>query len=541
MITFNTFVKKYKFELFIFILSLIFSSWLMFSTFSYGNGYMQISTKAWSDFASHIPLIRSFSYGNNFPPQYPLFLGPIIKYHFLFYAFVGLLEKGGIRIDYALNIPSILGFSFLILIIFVFSKNIFKSKAVGLLSVFFFLFNSSLDFINFFTKHPLSTNTLKDIVTNNTFPSFGPYDGKIISAFWNLNIYTNQRHLALSYGLSLFLIFLILKTYKTKKLNIIISLLLGISLGLAFLLNIAVFLMTVIILLSLFIFFKENRIYILICVLVSCIVALPQYLFIQSTPSFFKPEIYLGYLVNNLSISTFLNYWVQNLGISALLIPVAFLISDKKAKKIFLSFFTLFIIGNIIQFTPEIAANHKFFNYFIILANMFSAFLIVSLWRKAFYFKIVSIILIILLTLSGIIDLFPIYNDGKINLADYPVNKDVYWIMKNTSPNANFLNSTYLYDNASIAGRKIFLGWPYFAWSQGYDTLSRDNLRKSLLRSSNLTYFCGNISKYKLDYAEINTNLPEININSDFFNINFPKVYENAQNYYSIYSLDKCK
>ena len=173
MIKFNKFVKKYKLELFIFLLSLVFSSWLMFSTFSYGNGFMQISTKAWSDFANHIPLIRSFSFGENFPPQYPLFSGPIIKYHFVFYALVGLLERGGMRIDYALNIPSILGFSFLILMIYTFSNSLFKSKAVGLLSVFFFLFNSSLDFINFFIKNPVSTKTLQDIITNNVFPSLG--------------------------------------------------------------------------------------------------------------------------------------------------------------------------------------------------------------------------------------------------------------------------------------------------------------------------------------------------------------------------------
>ena len=84
----------------------------MFSTFSYEKGVMEISSKAWSDFANHIPLIRSFSLGNNFPPQYPLFAGPPIRYHFLFYAFAGFLEKTGIRIDYALNIPSILGFFF---------------------------------------------------------------------------------------------------------------------------------------------------------------------------------------------------------------------------------------------------------------------------------------------------------------------------------------------------------------------------------------------------------------------------------------------
>src|SRR5438309_1368384 len=110
--------KNYFFELFLLLSSLAFSLWLNFSTFSYADGSMHIAIKAWSDFGSHIPLIRSFSFGNNFPPQLPLFPGSPIRYHYLFYAFVGLLEKAGLRIDFALNIPSALGFTFLIMIIY---------------------------------------------------------------------------------------------------------------------------------------------------------------------------------------------------------------------------------------------------------------------------------------------------------------------------------------------------------------------------------------------------------------------------------------
>ena len=79
---------------------------LMFGTFYEKNNTIFIAAKAWSDFASHIPLIRSFSLGINFPPQYPLFPGEPIKYHFLFYYFVGILEKIGLNIGLALNIPS---------------------------------------------------------------------------------------------------------------------------------------------------------------------------------------------------------------------------------------------------------------------------------------------------------------------------------------------------------------------------------------------------------------------------------------------------
>src|SRR5579859_5172895 len=134
------FIKPYRLEIILFSIFLLFSIWLMFSTFSYTNGSMMIATKAWSDFANHIPLIRSFSFGSNFPPQDPLFSGEPIHYHFLFYMFVGFLEKFGIRIDYALNIPSALGFFALLVIIYVFAIKIFHSKGVGIFSVIFFLF-----------------------------------------------------------------------------------------------------------------------------------------------------------------------------------------------------------------------------------------------------------------------------------------------------------------------------------------------------------------------------------------------------------------
>jgi hypothetical protein len=514
----------------------------MFSTFSYKDGNMLIASKAWSDFASHIPLIRSFSFGDNFPPQYPLFPGSPIKYHFLFYAFTGLLEKLGLRIDYALNIPSILGFFFLMIMIYILSKEIFKSKAVGILSILFFIFNGSLAFVKFFSTHPISNNILSEIIGNQKFPSFGPYDSDIISAFWNLNIYTNQRHLALSYTLSLFLIYLILKFKDKDKINNLKkSLGIGITLGLSFLLNMAIFIMSIIILICMFLLFAKKRIYILISIILGAIIALPQYFYIQSGGSNFKPFINLGYLLTNLDVFNFINYWWQNLGLHLIFIPLGFIIAVKNQRKILISFLSLFVVGNLIQFSPEIAANHKFFNFFMLVGVMFSSYFLYYLWQKKNSLKPLVVIFIFLLIFSGIIDFFPIFNDYKIKLADYPVNKDISWIMKNTKPNSVFLNTQYLYDNASLAGREIFLGWPYFAWSQGYDTTARDNLRKALLQTSDLGFLCQNVLRYNIDYLEINNFSQDVSINKAFFDKSFSKVYENPNNKFFIYNLkDKC-
>ena len=531
-------LKNYKIELFILFITLLFSTWLMFATFSYDNGNMRIATKAWSDFANHIPLIRSFSFGNNFPPQFPLFSGHPIKYHFIFYAFSGLLERIGLTIDFALNIPSIVGFSFLILMIYLLSKEIFKSVTIGLLSILFFIFHGSLDFINFFLKYPLSSKSLSQIINNTQFLSFGPYDGNIISAFWNLNIYTNQRHLGFSYAISLFIVFLYLKFQDNKKThNFQMAVFIGLILGFSFLLNIAVFLMTVLVLISFLIFFKSIRRYIFISLVLAFIVFFPQYLFIQSSASYFDVTLRLGYLVSDLNIINIINYWFQNLGFHLILIPIAFFLTDKNRRKILLSFFSVFILGNLVQFSPEIAANHKFFNYFMLIGYMFSAYILFKLWNRN-YLKPFVLITIFFLILSGIINFFPIYNDSKITIKDYPKNENINWIIHNTKSESVFLNNQYLYDNASLAGRKIFLGWPYFAWSQGYDTLSRDNLRKDLLNTENLTYFCKAVNEYNLNYVGIETRLKEIPVNLDFFNKNFDKVFKNSKDGYVIYKTE---
>jgi len=538
--------KKNKTETLLILFSLFFSSWLMFSTFSYNNGYMLIASKAWSDFASHIPLIRSFSLGVNFPPEYPLFPGAPIHYHFLFYLIVGLLEKTGIRIDFALNSLSIIGFSVLLVIVYLFAKLIFKSKAIGVLSVILFLFNGSLSFIYFFKKNYIfSENFLINILNNKNFSSFDPYYGDgIVSAFWNLNIYTNQRHLSLSYAVSLFLIYVITKKMLSNKdIPIKDIILIGLILGISFLLNMAVFTITAIIVFCFAILFKKYRFSLIQLLFIAALIASPFFLYLNSSNflSFFSFNP--GYLISqHLTLFSFINYWLYNLGLHILLIPLGFLLVAKKLKKIFIPFLFIFVIANLFQLSSEMAANHKLINYFMIIGATFSSYTLIYLWRKNFYLKFFVIIAIFFLIISGIIDFFPIYNDTKIPLADYPVNSDVKWVMENTSKNSVFLNSEYLYTPASLAGRKIFLGWPYFAWSQGYNTYKRDLQRKSLLEIHQAYSLCKELKKNNLQFIEIikNENIDGSYIS--FLDLNFKKVYENKNTGYIIYkNNDYCK
>ena len=92
----------------------------------------------------------------------------------------------------------------------------------------------------------------------------------------------------------------------------------------------------------------------------------------------------------------------------------------------------------------------------------------------------VGLSLILNWSLSGIIDLFPILNDGKYTLNDWTARPISIWIKENTQPNAVILTTTYLYHPASLVGRKIFLDYGYFAWSLGYEDQKRRQLLPKL-------------------------------------------------------------
>ncbi len=535
--------KKHTPEIIFVFFSLIFSFWLMFSTFSYENGSMLVASKAWSDFASHIPLIRSFSFGANFPPEYPLFSGEPIRYHFLFYLLVGLIEKV-LPINWALNLPSSLSFFFLLIMIYSLSLLIFKKRFVAIVSVFLFVFNGSLSFVYFFQKNPLSfPKSLFDIIDNNIFPAFAPYDNTFISGgFWNLNVFTNQRHFALPLAVIIFIIYLLTKNEIEKKsLGIKVALIFGIIIGSFSFLHGAVFIMSIALLSFLFVLFPFQRKSIIIIGFVAFITSFPRMLFLFHVESNQLFKFNPGYLlVNDFSLFKWGRYWLLNLGLGALLGPIGFIFAAKIAKKIFIAFLVLFAVGNLFQFSPDIATNHKFFNLWLIIFNMFTAYSLYLIWKGNLFKKSVVFILLFFLTFSGIIDFFPIKNDLLYRIDDFPKNSDIKWIIDNTPKNSVFLNTSYLYNPANIAGRKIFLGWPYFSWSLGYNTYQRDETRKKLFNSTEVKKFCNQTKNYGINYVMVEPVQDlDFSVNKEFFENYFKKSYHNSQTGFSIYNVEQ--
>jgi len=533
---------------------LLFSWWLMTKTFSYDykNHEILMDSHLWSDFGAHISLIRSFSLGPNWTrivsglaPQSPLYPGEPIRYHFGFYAFVGLLENAGVPINWAVNIPSIIGLSLMLFVMLIFSLVVFDSLWVGILAVLFTICNGTLSFIQYVQNNGLALSTFLDIPNIKQFVSFGPWDGGPITAFWTLNIFTNQRHLALSYALILgMLVFVLQNTSKTAKSVWIQGILITVCMSTLLFINQAAVLIALPFLVWIFLIKSIAR----LPLILAGILTLPSYLLLMhlSHPTMnivWKP----GYVISTpLTISSFFHHWIYNIGLHMVCIPLGVILAPRKVKLLFIvPLVILFIAPNLFQFSPDMINNHKFFNFFLIIGSFFTAYALVRLWHiKSFGGQIIGKFIVIfflgLLTFSGIIDLFVINNDYTVKLGDIPAGKDAHWFASHSRPDDIILNSIWLYHPASIAGRFIYNGYPYFTWSYGYDKEKREHEAINIYQSTDTFTACQLLTQANIRYVELSDKPEEfLHPNRELWENEFTPVYRNKDSGMTVYDVRK--
>lgn len=500
----------------------------MFKSFSYDTKKSQflIAKNQVGDFGLHLSLIRSISWGNNVPVELPFYPGRSLPYHYYTDFAAGLLERLGLRIDLAFNGISIVFFTLLLYLMYKIPQLIFgKNKFLGITSVLLFLFNSSLTFIHFFQQNHLSAHSLSAIWHLSDYVDKAPFDNSVISIFFTMNTYLNQRHLIAGLAISLSLFALLYpKIIKNKKIEASHLVLLGAILGISSRVHSLIFLTTFIFFALLFLNFRKIKelFYFLIPAGLFFLPHLKDIL-MGTSHKLFTP----GFLVSNhLSLGSFVNFWFLNLGLAFFATPISFFVLKKNQKKLFLSVVCIFVLGNLFQFSYRIDHNHSLFNFVFIFSNFFTAYLLSLFWKKSYIWKMGTVVLLFFLTFSGIIDLMVVKNDYHLPYNVAPKNKLMSFI-KSTPPNSIFLAKGDLMDPVTLSGRKNYFGAVYYMQVLGYDYAKRQKLAEKIFAMENV----GELKLAKaqhISYLIVSKNTTDFpyNPNLDFLNSNTKKVYE---------------
>jgi hypothetical protein len=82
-------------------------------------------------------------------------------------------------------------------------------------------------------------------------------------------------------------------------------------------------------------------------------------------------------------------------------------------------------------------------------------------------------------------------------------------------------------------GRRIFYGWPYFAWSMGYLTGERDAIYKRMFEERNADELVKLLKDNGINYVAIDNGLrqsgPTFRRQETLFATLFPKVFEDKE------------
>lgn len=552
----------------IFTLVAILASVLMWSTFFVRDGQLNIGVSVFSDFSPHIGMIRSFSYGNNFPTSYSHYAGEDIKYHFMFQFLAGNLEYLGMRIDYAFNIPSILSFMSAFMLLYVLTLKITGRMISGLLALVFFAFRSGKALFLYLSRMPKGTNIFKTLWDNTGFIGDTTHEDW---GLWNLNVYCNQRHLAFGLTVMFFVIIMFLphlyemfKALKSKDnkigatvkqiflseygwriKNIRYPLVLGIILGsLSFFHGSAV--IGCILILFVIAILSARRLEFLITAIVTIILARLQTSIFIDGPAV-SPKLLFGFITENKTVFGVASYLEQLLGILIPVIILAFICGEYIERYLILAFMAPLVFAFVVSLTVDVTVNHKYIMMSCILLGIFAALLITRILEKRkLVYIIAGLLLIVMMTSTGIYDFITVlrknYVEGRIvlNMEDELTD----FIRDNSDSKDIFLTDAYSINQVVFGGAMLYQGHQYYAWSAGYDTKYRDIMVRRMYEADSPEELDklvkeNNISFIIIDYG--NRSTKEYQLNEDNIRSTYECVYETGYEDWDISIFDTSK
>ena len=477
------------------------------------------------DLPYHWSIINSFLYGDNFPPENTIFSGVTIRYYFLSDFFTAMLTKSGLSLAHAFTLQGISLSIVLLATVYLFTYRFTKNKIASAISPFLFFLNGGLGFVQFF-KDLISErgNLLRFLSSLNDYTKIDDLGYRWINTTTSLLV--PQRPFLFGFPMSILVLTMLWQGVKSHKKGYFAVA--GLVAGSLPLFHAHSSLSLGIISVILFFLFPSRGW--LWFFIPAGLLTLPQAYYLmpsgESAGRFFT--FHLGWMSNQDNIFWF---YLKNSGLFIPILIGTLILSRSLSvnqKKFAIPFVIIFLVANVIQFTPWDWDNVKILIYFSIGSIPFVSYGLACLWNSKF--KVLSILLFLSLILSGITSvvrgiqgLYQENNKEEIELAET--------IKKLTDPQSRFLTAPTFNHLILLTGRGIVHGYPGSLWGQGVNIGERLNDVRRMYRGANDTKDL--LIHYGIDYVVIGP--PEegekMEPNLEFYKNNFPILLK-SENYY---------
>ena len=233
-------------------------------------------------------------------------------------------------------------------------------------------------------------------------------------------------------------------------------------------------------------------------------------------------------------------FWFKNTGFFIPLILTAVLLKTngflvrKRLLFFYLPFTLCFIIPNFVKMAPWIWDNIKVLYYWWLASAPLVALLLAKLWRHGPILKVAAVILFVVVTLAGTLDVASIAlreTDYQIFSAEGVAFAEL--VKEKTPPQALVIHAPVHNTPVFLTGRRSLMGYPGHIWTHGLQFMQREGeIKRMYLGSPDARQLMRN---YNVDYAVVGPLERQVTPVNDAFFSQFEKVGQVGE--YSLYKI----
>jgi hypothetical protein len=234
-----------------------------------------------------------------------------------------------------------------------------------------------------------------------------------------------------------------------------------------------------------------------------------------------------------------------------MLAVLATAVNIRKFSGVLLMFSAPLAITFCLSLTPDVTVNHKYLMISAALLNILAAYAITGLYdfqiKKprpvpwiGWVCKGLACLLAAVMLSTGIFDNIALANgNGRNKSFQAPLESSFHtWLLEHTEPGDVFISAWHTIHPIFLAGRFEYLGWPYYAWSAGYDTNERSWIMQALFASEDPQEFLQIMRETGASYILVDRDLlaqPEFTINEAVIQAACALVYTDENDGFRVY------
>ncbi|HEV2905589.1 MAG TPA: hypothetical protein VGW32_11095, partial [Pyrinomonadaceae bacterium] len=201
-------------------------------------------------------------------------------------------------------------------------------------------------------------------------------------------------------------------------------------------------------------------------------------------------------------------FWLKNTGLFIPLLILALVwkpdnyLVPRKLRLFYVPFTVCFFIPNFVKLAPWVWDNIKMLFYWWIVSAPIVALLLARLWEQHVGQKVLAASLLVILTLAGALDIFPLLT-GQGEYQEFDRNGVAFAesIKETTPPGATILHAPIHNTPIFLTGRRSIMGYPGHIWTHGLDFGPRENEIKQIYAGG--PDAAALLAKYRVDYVVI--------------------------------------